>query len=494
MLLLLLVFGINAGVSFFAKEKINQSIKNTPNLQLNYNNFYYQIFTNSFSVENLKFSKKGKFNLQANYLLIKNINWYTLYFKNHIDVSSILLDNVKLEDSNLSANSNSTVDSLNEKKTIPTISIGNLKISNATINAKQGNFCAHKINLNVDAVTYVPNSIATKSPMMYKNISASLSNFNYCYNLYDCLTISQVEMHNATVLAKEISLKTKYSKNELSKVLTEERDHLNLSFPKLKIEGFKIKKIEEKIALSSKLVTIPNPKLEFYRDKNVTDSKKYKAIYGEVFHKLSHSLLVSFPKVHVSNAQVAYSVLVGSDTKVGRVYFNTINAKLGIDNTESSGYLNFESSANLMGKSPITLNFNFKDLKSNQFKASGSILQFKTSYINTFLSHVLNTQLEGVLDETYFTIGGNNKVAHGQIKMKYDNLKLKLMKKELLQVNKLISSLGNLLIDNGSDTDKEGYRNGNIKVERQLNKSFFGYLWLSLKDGILDTLTGKPTI
>jgi hypothetical protein len=65
------------------------------------------------------------------------------------------------------------------------------------------------------------------------------------------------------------------------------------------------------------------------------------------------------------------------------------------------------------------------------------------------------------------------------------------MERDKLRVNKLITFIGNLFVDDGSRADENGYRYGTLQVERHQNKSFFNYLWISLQDGMLDVLSGN---
>ena len=58
-------------------------------------------------------------------------------------------------------------------------------------------------------------------------------------------------------------------------------------------------------------------------------------------------------------------------------------------------------------------------------------------------------------------------------------------------VNKFLTTIGNLFVNDGSKTDEDGYRHGTINVNRNQTKSFFNYLWLNVQDGLISTLTGN---
>jgi hypothetical protein len=75
--------------------------------------------------------------------------------------------------------------------------------------------------------------------------------------------------------------------------------------------------------------------------------------------------------------------------------------------------------------------------------------------------------------------------------MNYENFRFRVLKKDRMGVNKLLTFVGNIFTNDGSRTDKSGYRYGEIYAERDNTKSFFNYLWINVMDGIVSTLTGN---
>jgi hypothetical protein len=99
-------------------------------------------------------------------------------------------------------------------------------------------------------------------------------------------------------------------------------------------------------------------------------------------------------------------------------------------------------------------------------------------------------QIKGKVNELYFTAYGNRNFANGTMKMKYEDLEFELLKKDRLKINKVLSAIGNLFINDGSDADAQGYRYGAIEVERDPSKSLFNYFWSCTQDGLLSTIMG----
>lgn len=120
---------------------------------------------------------------------------------------------------------------------------------------------------------------------------------------------------------------------------------------------------------------------------------------------------------------------------------------------------------------------------------SGQFKNFNAKIANTFFESNLNAKAEGKIEQIYFTFNGNNFNSEGDLKMKYEDFKFEILNKKN-KVNKLLTTIGNLFINDGSKTDKDGYRHDKIAVERTKNKSFFNYLWINVEDGLISTLTG----
>ena len=91
----------------------------------------------------------------------------------------------------------------------------------------------------------------------------------------------------------------------------------------------------------------------------------------------------------------------------------------------------------------------------------------------------------------YFTFYGNNIASKGEMKMKYDDFEFKILRQNSFKINKVLTAIGNIFINDGSNTNSNGFRFGEINAERDTTKSFFNYLWINVKSGVVNTLTGN---
>ena len=121
------------------------------------------------------------------------------------------------------------------------------------------------------------------------------------------------------------------------------------------------------------------------------------------------------------------------------------------------------------------------------FKATVGRLPAKV--MNTFTKPNLNVGFEGVTEQTYFTIDGNHTQSNIALRMKYEDFKIAILKKDGREKNKLLSGIANLFVGKGSKEDSDNFKEGKGNAERDATKSFFNYLWLNVKSGLLKTLS-----
>ena len=100
----------------------------------------------------------------------------------------------------------------------------------------------------------------------------------------------------------------------------------------------------------------------------------------------------------------------------------------------------------------------------------------------------MNLTTQGDLEQIYFTFNGNRETSNGAFAIRYENLKVKLYKKDGKKENKLMSTVGNLLAKNDSNGD---LKQADVSVDRVKSKSVFNFLWHFLQEGLKKTLLPK---
>src|SRR5690606_22311625 len=108
-----------------------------------------------------------------------------------------------------------------------------------------------------------------------------------------------------------------------------------------------------------------------------------------------------------------------------------------------------------------------------------------------FMEPNLNVQLNGEVNKTYFTINGNDHTSLIDLKLQYDHFNIAILKQNGKEKNKFLSAVVNLFVSKDSNNKSNEFRHGNAKdVERDKTKSVFNYLWINIKAGLLNAMTG----
>ena len=348
------------------------------------------------------------------------------------------------------------------------------------------------IDLSLKQVTTNPEIITKYVPFTFTEYKLDFQKFNAPLGEFEALKMESMVIDNSNIEINNISLATIYSKSELSKKITYQRDHINLFIPSINVEDHNYVVSNDSLQVNFKELFLTKPMLEMYRDKSRLEDFRNKPLYAELLRKLPFK--VAIDSVFIEKGSIIYEEDIPNNVKAGALSFEKLDATISnlsnLVNVEDP--LKIQLRANLMGVGKFHLDWQFdvQDLR-NTFLISGGLSNFNTANLNDFLVPNLRTQTTGTIDQLYFTISGDDNVATGDIKMSYEDFKFQVLNKERNGIKKVLSFIGNLFVNDGSKADENGYRYGDINVERVKNKSFFNYLWINLQDGLLDVLTGN---
>ncbi|MDO6471697.1 hypothetical protein [Maribacter sp. 1_MG-2023] len=349
-----------------------------------------------------------------------------------------------------------------------------------------------QINLTLKEVATDPDIITKYVPFTFTDYNIEIQNFNAPLGKFEKLEMQSMVINNSTVDITDIVLSTVYSKAELSREFTYQRDYVHLSIPLIKVEDHNYLVSNDSLHVNLKELLLSQPKLEVYRDKSKLEDFRNKPLYGRLLQKLPFK--VAIDSIFIKKGAIVYEENIPNNVKAGALSFENLDAVISnLSNKKNiEDPVQIQLNADLMGTGKFHLNWQFDVYDSRStFLISGGLANFNTSSLNDFLVPNLRTQTTGTIDQLYFTISGDEYAAAGDIKMRYEDFKFQVLNKERNGVKKVLSFIGNLFINDGSKTDENGYRFGDIETERIKNKSFFNYLWINLEDGLLDILTGN---
>ena len=336
------------------------------------------------------------------------------------------------------------------------------------------------------------NSIGNIFPLEFNDLTFSLQDYYMILGDYETLSIGNLEIEDKVLVAKQLTVKTTYGKQELSSKISRERDHIRLEIPDFRINNPSLGSKDSMVYVAADSVFFERPRLEVYRDKLVADDPNHKKMYGRLLRELP--FLLDLPRVEVQNGYVGYEEKTDPQAKAGRIIFNNLNARLlNVSNTyESPLKTEILAGAQFMDDAKVELDWSF-DMNDPEefFIAKGSFIDFNASSINPFLESNMRSRIEGYVNSMYFTVSGNAANSSGEMKMKYRDLDFVILKEDRSGINKLLTTIGSIFVKQNQNKEAPDFRYGQIEAERDATKSFFNYLWLNVRAGVKSTLTGN---
>ncbi len=436
---------------------------------------------------------QSKSTLEINQLSLKGFSYFELLKTGNIKIDALLLDNVTGE--YFKNNTKEKESSKSKKATFDKlISIADFSLKNTnftSFNAENDSvlLAVEHLDLSLKNLEFDAISIQSKMPFSYDAYYINSGKINASIGDFETIKIDSL-YSSEKLFVVGFSLKSKYDKQTLQSKISKERDYIYLHIPTIEISGFDIGAHKDSSLVKAESVLMQNLYLDMYRNKLMPDDLEQKLLFDRKVRNLA--IKIHIPNIEIKNGEVNYSELVKENTKAGEIIFTEVNSTIENVSNLNENPIIFKNTAKLMGDAPISLDWTFyTEANDNLFKASGIVKNFNASEINSFMSSNLRATSSGTIQELYFTISGDAYASTGDIKMKYEDFKFQVLNKDRSGVNKILTAVGNIFTNDGSNADENGYRYGTIETERDDTKSFFNYVWKNVSDGLVSTLTGN---
>ncbi|MDD3721120.1 MAG: hypothetical protein PHW92_01350 [Lutibacter sp.] len=505
-ILLFLVFFFTLGfflLQWVAKNYVENFLtqKMPSHFALMYSDLDINMLRGNVVLHNTSFKIKNKDTLQNHTYLkletlqLNGIGYWDFLFNETLSIKNILLKNPKLNYYPYKQIASKKSETKTNRKGIKTIKFNELNITNGNINIMKQSADSIKLSVSSYQLTVLAGEINLRSgqqtPLNYNSYKLKAENIILGNNDYETFKINRMNANKEVMQIENLQIIPKYNKNELSSHLSKERDYINLNIPKIILNNFDFNFVKNRLGITVTSAEIVAPNLEIYRDKLLPDDLTIKPLYSEFLRNLNFNLAIDLTEI--KDGYISYAELVEPNNQAGKLFFNKVDATINhITNHKNAKKTEIKIRSELMGKAPLELNWSFDvNNTSDTFIVSGSINNLPAEILNPFFKSNSNTLVEGTLQQMYFTFYGDTNESQGEMKMKYEDFKFKILRKNGFKINKILTAIGNIFVNDGSKTDAEGFRHGNIQAEREKTKSFFNYLWINIKSGIISTFTGS---
>ena len=278
-----------------------------------------------------------------------------------------------------------------------------------------------------------------------------------------------------------------------------QKDRYDVSIRNVLMIGPKLKLfLDNKIFITSLTAEMANIKI--YRDlsKPLEPVSKIGSYPHQVLIKSSTP--IDIRKVLLNDVNIQYKENNTYSHKHGIIKFN--NSTIALNNvtnipslirTNNICLATFDSKA--IENIPLSVTFKFPlNTTDGHFDVKGSIDSFDMKVLNQVSRSLAALEIEdGFMHEAQFEFSGNDHSTSGHLLMKYDHLKVALLKQDAagaLQKRGFITFFANMVIKN-DNPHKGKLRDFEVQYDRDEHKSFFNLVWRTIFTGMKATV-GLP--
>ncbi len=429
-------------------------------------------------VKNVNITIKNISNRVEERLLIGEFNLNNPQFV-HIPVKSGGLDRKNNEPSQL-----------NDVILIDKLNVNNARYELKDASGKRTQLTVNDFNLTLSDIRVDDKTVKEKIPFIYKNplLTTGKIHYNTGEN-YDIYTNGMV-IKEYNVLVKNLEMKPKKSHQAFNRTLQYGQDHYTIKTGQLQFNGMNWGfDTSDVFFLKFKEVVLHNIDANIYRNAAIPNNPKENTLYSKKLRQLKIGLEVNL--LRIVNSKLVYEEEVESSRAPGKLTFSNFNLTArniysGQGRSKGPETL-IDVKTSFMNSARLTANWSFNIMnRTDAFTIKGTINNFPAPGMNPFLKPYMNAAASGTIDKMQFNFSGNNDISAGTFGMQYRDLKMTLYQKDGVKERKLLTKIGNWFIKD--DTGGEVVTTEIKPVERKKECSFFNFLWLSVMQGLKQTL------
>ena len=502
--LIIAVVLLNAGLHFWIKFQLPRLIneKNNSAYNISYKKLEVSLFDSSIHADEIVLvpkkalkSEKVKAGIYAQIKAIDvaHFSIWSVLFSDRIKAKSITITQPEValyKKSEKALNNSKSIGSEVVRPFEKIITVSDIYLKNGDVkiinvgNSKAILSVSH-INVQLEGIVITDDILAQKIPFQFKSYAVGCDSIYYRINSFYHLLTKKVSTTNKGLSIADFHLIPELTRREFIKKIDKEKDIYTITAKEVTIKkmdwGFK----DTLFFFNTDKIILNQVAANIYRNKIPADDLSKKKLYNNLLRNLKFNLKVD--TLAVRNSIVEYEEEKTFEKGAGKLTFSKFNLTA---RNVCSGFqqkklpdLKIKVNCIFMKESPLDVDWTLNVLdKSDRFNIRGRILDFDAEKIIPFTKPYMNATTKGKLNEVYFNFTGNDKNAHGDFAIKYNNLKVQIYRKnDREKVNKFLTALGNLFIKN--DTKGE-LASAEVELERLPEKSFYNFLWRSIAEGL----------
>jgi hypothetical protein len=324
-------------------------------------------------------------------------------------------------------------------------------------------------------------------PFVYNGVEIESDSIFYELDEAQNITLKNLKLKDRNLAVKDFRIIPKYEKAEFDRRISVEKDRFELDLNSFKINGLDWEVKNDSLYLLAPVTHISGADFKVYRNKLLPDDISIKPLYSQVIRELGAK--IKFDSIYIESSQMEYEEKSADSRPPGKVGFYNVRAEMvNISNigmklndfpkTKIHLETRFMNEANLM----LNWEFDVRNIEDD-FKVSGNLKSISAQAMNSFLTPAINLEVEGEIESTYFNFQGNKYKANGDMRLKYNNFRVEVLKKDGNGKNKFLTGIANLLVKKEANSKKLEIKG--VEAVRDRTKSFWNFLWLFIRNGAL---------
>ncbi|MEM1123167.1 MAG: hypothetical protein AAGJ18_22185, partial [Bacteroidota bacterium] len=279
----------------------------------------------------------------------------------------------------------------------------------------------------------------------------------------------------------------KRSKANYLQYLPHRKARLDAQLTKIRVQKLALKPLIFNQSFKAETIRV-NGALEVYSDKNKAACSNCLKPYPYEDWQTS-DWQIAIDSILITDSQIVYEELRQGEEETGQLDWEQVYGSIYHLNNQvalQQPYTLADIQAKFLKEGTVNIHFEFPNYaKNNDYHFNGSIDQLSLKKINRFLVFSKQFRIQrGRVNHFAFSGKGNLQTASGDMEMRYEKLKIQLIKKDRTP-RKFLSKVANLVFGKSNNPDKnDELRLGKMYFERDPQKSFIGNWWKTIQSGL----------
>ena len=486
-LLVILFFSVKAVVTNRVQNHIDEMIgKNSEYEALDVNLLQREI-----SLRGLNYNKRGNI-VHAERVSMSGIGFFDYLLKGKLNINNFTFEKPEI----VITQTDSTHKKSPKNKFKQNISIGHIIANDGTFKLRKEGSTGNEIffrfpEVAISEVSIDSTTLKNTIPLNYAAYHIASDSLRLNLNSQHFIAASKLSIDNGHTIVKDFRITPYYDKREFDQNVPYEKDRISLRVEDVELDSLNFTFKDGLMYLRNPGMRVSGGALEVYRNRELPDDPRERTLYSEMLRNAPVKL--DFLKVKVSNSHIKYEEKMKTGRPPATVVFTIKNAdinnitNIGLDRKDFPR-TKAHVEATFQEVVPLSVDWSFNTSNTNdKFLFSGKFGKVPGNALNTLLRPSMNMEAKGKIKDAWFTFTGNSEVLTGDVRLNYDQFKFVLLKDNSREKKGLLTAIANLFVDNdgisGEEVSKE------IKVNRDVHVSFWGYVWSGLKAGVKETFS-----